>query len=58
MRWEIHQLDIKEALLNGIVKEEVYVEYPMGVETHDRKTHVCKLNNALYDLRRNPWDST
>ena len=58
MKWDIHQLDIKEALLNGIVKEEVYVEYPTGVETHDRKTHVCKLNKALYDLRRHPWDST
>ena len=32
--------------------------HPVGVEAHDRKTHVCKLNKALYELRRNPWDNT
>ena len=41
MRWEIHRLDIKTSFLNGVVKEEVYVEQPLGVETDDRKTHVC-----------------
>ena len=44
--------------LNGVVKEEVYVEKPLGVETHDMQTHVCKLNKALYELRRHPWDNT
>ena len=37
---------------------QVYVEKPLGVETHDRKTYVCKLKNALYELRRHPWDRT
>ena len=37
---------IKTKLLNGVVKEEVYVEKPLGVETHYRKTHVCKLKKA------------
>ena len=50
--------DIKTTFLNGVVKEEVYVEQPLGVETLDRKTHVCKLKKALYELRRNPWDRT
>ena len=36
--------------MNDVVKEEVYVEQPLGVETHDRKTHVCKLKKALYKL--------
>ena len=40
MSWEIHQLDIKTTFLNGVVEEEVYIEHPLGVETHDRKTHV------------------
>ena len=30
----------------------------VGVETHDRQTHVCKLNEALYELKRHPWDNT
>ena len=52
MRWEIHELDIKTIFLNGVVKEEVYGEKPLGVETHDRQTNVCKLKKALYELRR------
>ena len=58
MRWEIHQLDIKTSSLNGVVKEEVYIEDTMGVETHDMKNHVCKLKKDLYELIRNPWDNT
>ena len=58
MRWEIHQLDIKTSLLNGVVEEEVYIEKPLGFETHDRKTHVCKLKKAFYERRRHPLDNT
>ena len=58
MRWEMHQLDIKTTFLNGVVEEEVYIEQPLVVETHDMQTYVCKLNKALYKLRRNPWDIT
>ena len=32
--------------------------HPLGVETHDRKNHVCKLKKALYEFKRNPWDNT
>ena len=41
--------DIKTTFSNGVVEEEVYVEQPLGVETHDRHTHVCKLKKTLYN---------
>ena len=44
-------MDVKIAFLNGVVKEDSYVEQPLGLETHDRKTHVCKLKKALYGLK-------
>ena len=54
MKWKIHQMDVKTAFLNLVVEEEVYVEKPLGFETHDRENHVCKLNKALYDLKQAP----
>ena len=54
MKWKIHQMDVKTTFLNGLVEEEVYVEQPLGFETHDRKTHVCKLKKALYGLKQGP----
>ena len=54
MKWKIHQMDVKTTFLNGVVEEEVYVEHPLGFETHDRQTHVCKLKKALYGLKHAP----
>ena len=49
MIWEIHQLDIKTTFLNGVIEKEVYVEKSLGVKTHDKQNHVCKLNKYLYE---------
>ena len=51
MKWKIHQMDVKTTFLNGVVEEEVYVEQPLGFETHDRESHVCRLKKALYGLK-------
>ena len=40
MKWKIHQMDAKNAFLNPVVEEELYVEHPLGFETHDKETHV------------------
>ena len=50
-------MDVKTAFLNSVVEEEVYVEKPLDFETHDRESHVCKLNKALYSLKqvRRTW---
>ena len=47
-------MDVKTTFLNGAVEEEVYLEQPLGFETHDRKTHVCRLKKALYGLKKAP----
>ena len=45
-------MDVKTTLLNGVVEEDMYVEQPLGFETHDKETHVCKLKKVLYGLKQ------
>ena len=47
-------MDMKTTFLNGVVEEEVYVEQPLGFETHDQQSHVCRLKKALYGLKQAP----
>ena len=47
-------MDVKIDFLNGVVEEEVYVKQPISFETHNRDTHVCKLNKSLYSLKQAP----
>jgi hypothetical protein len=47
-------MDVKTTFLNGEIKEEVYVEQPLGLKTHDRETHVCRLKKDLYGLKQAP----
>ena len=48
MKWDIHQMDVKTAFLNGMIEEEVYIEQP---QVEDKVTHVCKLKKTLYGLK-------
>ena len=41
MKWKLHQMDVKENFINCVIDEEVYIEQPIGFETHDKKAHVC-----------------
>ena len=54
LKWKVHQKDVKTTFLNDVIKEEVYVEQPLGFETHDRNTHVSKLMKSLYGLKQAP----
>jgi len=52
--WQIHQMDVKIAFLNGVIEEEIYIEQPEGFEVHSRASHVCRLRRALYGLKQAP----
>ncbi|KAG6446041.1 hypothetical protein O3G_MSEX004231 [Manduca sexta] len=57
--WEIRQLDIPTAFLNGTLDSEVYIKIPEGVNIYN-KEKVLKLQKALYGLKEAPkcWNET
>ena len=46
----IHQLDVKGAYLNGILKENIYMRQPKGYS--NSTNHVCQLIKTLYGLKQ------
>ena len=52
-KWELFQMDIKNAFLNGDLSEEVYMQPPPGLFVELNK--VCHLRRALYGLKQAPW---
>ena len=51
-RFKTYQLDGKSAFLNGILEEEVYIEYLEGFVDINNKNMVCRLHKALYGLKQ------
>lgn len=53
MKWSLRQVDINNALLNGDLIEEVYMQQPPGYVRFgaDRQPFVCRLTKGLYGLR-------
>jgi hypothetical protein len=52
--WEIFQMDVKSAFLNGVLQEEVYLEQPPGYVKKGEENKVYKLKKALYGLKQSP----
>ncbi|KAJ4813156.1 polyprotein [Rhynchospora pubera] len=58
-KWNIYQMDVKSAFLNGVLEEEVYIEQPPGYIKEGQEQKVLKLKKALYGLKQAPraWNT-
>ena len=50
--WEIHQMDVKNAYLNGKLTETIYMKQPPEFVDPEKPKHVCRLARGLYGLRQ------
>ena len=51
-KWDLFQIDVKNAFLNGDLSEEVYMQPPLSLFVELNK--VCHLRRALYGLKQAP----
>ena len=54
MGFTVYQMDVKNAFLYGVVKEEIYVAQPLGFVNSKFPHYVYKLDKALYGLHQAP----
>ena len=50
--FDLHQMDVKTAFLNGNLEEEVYMKQLEGFSPSEGEHLVCKLNNSIYGLKQ------
>ncbi|KAM2645310.1 hypothetical protein EV1_018869 [Malus domestica] len=50
--YEIWQMDVKTAFLNGYLEEELYMTQPEGFVSKSEKPKVCKLQRSIYGLKQ------
>ena len=51
-KWDLFQMDVKNAFLNGDLREEVYMQPLLSLFVESNK--VCRLRHALYGLKQAP----
>ena len=49
---EVHQMDVKNAFLNGDLDEEIYMKQPEGFIFPGPEKKVCRLVKSLYGLNQ------
>jgi hypothetical protein len=51
--FKLYQMDVKSVFLNGLIKEEVYVEQSPGFEDEEYPNHVYKLSHPVFKPKPN-----
>jgi hypothetical protein len=52
--FKLYQMDVKNAFLNGVIQEEVFVRQPSSFENPKYHNRVYMLSKALYGLKQAP----
>jgi hypothetical protein len=52
--WCLHQLDVQNVFLHGVLEEDVYIKQPPGFHCVDHPRYVCKLDKVIYGLKQAP----
>jgi hypothetical protein len=50
--FKLYQMEMKNALLNGVIQDDVYVRQPTGFKNSKYSDRVYKLLNASYGLKQ------
>jgi len=48
---ELHQMDVKIVFLNGDLKDNIYMDQPIGFSVEENEHMVCKLKKSIYSLK-------
>ena len=48
--WEVHQMDVRTAFLQGNLEEEINMQQPDGYINEEYPDYVCKLKRSIYGL--------
>ena len=54
LNWPLHQLDVSNAFLYGVLIEQVFMEQPSGYVAQGETSQVCLLRHAIYGLKQCP----